>query len=104
MTPRTAGPLETALAAFPRVELTRAETPLQRLNHVSERLDLDVWMKRDDLTDLALGGDKGRQPEHRLARGVGQGSAPRCALGRPPRTVRPRGTARGRLQRPARSL
>ncbi|HKA10916.1 MAG TPA: D-cysteine desulfhydrase family protein [Candidatus Dormibacteraeota bacterium] len=74
MTPRAAGPLETALAAFPRVELTRAETPLQRLNHVSERLDLDVWMKRDDLTDLALGGDKARKLEYELARAVGQGA------------------------------
>jgi len=72
--PRPAGPLETALAAFPRVELTRAETPLQRLDHMSERLDLDVWMKRDDLTDLALGGDKARKLEYELARAVDQGA------------------------------
>jgi 1-aminocyclopropane-1-carboxylate deaminase/D-cysteine desulfhydrase-like pyridoxal-dependent ACC family enzyme len=68
------GPLETALTAFPRVELTRAQTPLQRLNQLSERLDLDVWMKRDDLTDLALGGDKARKLEYELARALEHGA------------------------------
>ena len=66
------GPLQTALAAFPRVELTRTETPLQRLNRLSARLDLDVWIKRDDLTDLALGGDKARKLEYELARALDQ--------------------------------
>lgn len=68
------GPLETALTAFSRVELTRAQTPLQRLNRLSERLDLDLWMKRDDLTDLALGGDKARKLEYELARALEHGA------------------------------
>jgi D-cysteine desulfhydrase len=68
------GPFEVALARFPRIELTRADTPLQRLHHLSRRLDLDVWIKRDDLTDLALGGDKARKLEYELARAVAEGA------------------------------
>jgi D-cysteine desulfhydrase len=68
------GPFEVAVATFPRIKLTRAETPLQRLHHLSMRLDLDVWMKRDDLTDLALGGDKARKLEYELARAVAEGA------------------------------
>ena len=66
--------LEAALSGFPRVELTRAGTPLQRLHHLSRRLNLDVWMKRDDLTDLTLGGDKARKQEYELTRALDLGA------------------------------
>ena len=56
-----------ALARHPRVSLTRLPTPIQALPALSERLGLDVWIKRDDLTDLALGGDKARKLEFELA-------------------------------------
>jgi len=59
--------LETALAAHPREQLTRLPTPMQRLEGLSERTGLDVWLKRDDLTDLALGGDKPRKLEFEIA-------------------------------------
>jgi D-cysteine desulfhydrase len=60
--------IDQALARFPRERLTRAPTPLEQLPHLSAHLDGPaVWMKRDDLTDLALGGDKPRKLEYELA-------------------------------------
>ena len=56
-----------ALARYPRESLTRYPTPIQPLPALSDRLGLDIWLKRDDLTDLALGGDKPRKLEYELA-------------------------------------
>lgn len=67
--------ISAALGRFPRIELTRTPTPLQRLDHLSEQLGgPEIWMKRDDLTDLALGGDKPRKLEYELARAVAEGA------------------------------
>lgn len=57
-----------------RVELTRTPTPLQHLPHLSGSLGVRVAMKRDDLTDLALGGDKPRKLEYELASPVRDGA------------------------------
>lgn len=51
------------LEAFPRARLMTAITPLERLSRLSEMLDIDLWIKRDDLTGLGLGGNKTRQLE-----------------------------------------
>lgn len=51
------------LAPFPRAALMGGPTPLERLGNLSEQLDLDLWIKRDDLTGLSLGGNKTRQLE-----------------------------------------
>lgn len=67
-----------ALAGFPRESFTRTPTPLHRLPHLSaelgsvenERGAPEVWMKRDDLTDLALGGDKPRKLEYEIAKAL----------------------------------
>jgi len=56
-----------ALARYPRESLTRYPTPIQPLPALGDRLGLDIWLKRDDLTDLALGGDKPRKLEYELA-------------------------------------
>ena len=53
--------IEEALAQYPKEDLTRTPTPLQFLPHLSKDLDLNFYLKRDDLTDLALGGDKPRK-------------------------------------------
>ena len=55
------------LNKFPRVELTRLPTPLARLDYLSELMDINLYIKRDDLTDLALGGDKPRKLEYEIA-------------------------------------
>lgn len=60
-------PLEEALRRYPKETLTSTPTPLQHLPHLSSRLDLKVYLKRDDLTDLALGGDKPRKLEYEIA-------------------------------------
>ena len=59
--------IEHALSQQPRETLTRTPTPLERLPHVSDRLGLELYIKRDDLTDLTLGGDKTRKLEYELA-------------------------------------
>jgi len=50
-----------------RVPLIQAPTPLHRLDRVSEDLGIDLWIKRDDLTGFALGGNKGRKLEYLIA-------------------------------------
>src|SRR5579859_1146206 len=63
-----------ALKRYPRITLTRTPTPLDALPHLSERLGPQVFLKRDDLTDLALGGDKPRKLEYEVAKALAQGA------------------------------
>lgn len=51
----------------PRVPLILRPTPLHRLPRLSAELGIDLWIKRDDLTGFALGGNKGRKLEFLLA-------------------------------------
>ena len=60
--------IDRALARYPRETLTRTPTPLDRLPQAGARLGLDLYLKRDDLTDLALGGDKPRKLEYEVAK------------------------------------
>ena len=50
-----------------KVPLVLLPTPLHRLNRLSDELGLDLWVKRDDLTGFALGGNKGRKLEFLMA-------------------------------------
>lgn len=47
-----------------RVPLANLPTPIHRLNRVSADLKIDLWIKRDDLTGFALGGNKARKLEY----------------------------------------
>lgn len=47
-----------------RVSLCCLPTPLHRLPRLSEELGIDLWIKRDDLTGFAFGGNKGRKLEY----------------------------------------
>jgi D-cysteine desulfhydrase family pyridoxal phosphate-dependent enzyme len=47
-----------------RFSLIQSPTPLHRLDRVSQDLGIDLWIKRDDLTGFALGGNKGRKLEY----------------------------------------
>ena len=47
-----------------RISLIQSPTPLHRLDRLSQKLNLDLWIKRDDLTGLAIGGNKGRKLEY----------------------------------------
>jgi 1-aminocyclopropane-1-carboxylate deaminase/D-cysteine desulfhydrase-like pyridoxal-dependent ACC family enzyme len=56
--------LRALLAPHPRVPLALLPTPLEHLPRLSEALGgPDIWVKRDDLTGLAFGGNKTRQLE-----------------------------------------
>jgi len=59
---------------FPRVELSHRPTPLELLNNVSAEFGTRVWIKRDDCTGLALGGNKSRQLEFYIGQALEQGA------------------------------
>ena len=59
---------------LPRLRLGLFPTPLHRLEHLSGRLGLDLWIKRDDLSGLGLGGNKVRKLEFLLAEAKAQGA------------------------------
>ena len=61
------------LAQLPRLRLGHFPTPLVRLDRLSETLDLDLWMKRDDCSGLALGGNKTRKLEFLLGDALAKG-------------------------------
>ncbi len=63
-----------ALSQYSRETLTRTPTPLDFLSHLSAQLGPNLYLKRDDLTDLALGGDKPRKLEYELAEARAQGA------------------------------
>jgi len=50
-----------------RIPLARLPTPIERLDRPSARLGVEVWVKRDDLTGLALSGNKVRKLEYLMA-------------------------------------
>ena len=54
------------LARFARIRLAHLPTPLEPLPRLSEALGLDLWIKRDDCTGLAGGGNKTRKLEFLL--------------------------------------
>src|SRR5690554_5154375 len=59
--------LTTALQRFPRLDLLPFPTPLERLERLSRHMLRDIWIKRDDLTPLAMGGNKVRKLEYLAA-------------------------------------
>ena len=56
------------LHSFPRLELAHLPTPLEPAPRLGAALGLpQLWVKRDDCTGLALGGNKARKLEYLLA-------------------------------------
>ena len=64
--------MNTVPDGHPRVELGFFPTPVQRLTRLG--LDADVWIKRDDQTGLATGGNKVRKLEYLLADALARGA------------------------------
>lgn len=62
------------LARFPRVRLAHLPTPLEPLERLSEELGVEIWIKRDDCTGLAGGGNKTRKLEFLLGEALEQGA------------------------------
>ena len=63
------------LARFPRYRLGHFPTPLERLDRLSANLGgPEIWIKRDDCTGLASGGNKTRKLEFLLADALAKGA------------------------------
>jgi len=63
------------LAAFPRAMLCQAPLPLDLLPRLTEALGgPQVWMKRDDLTGVGLGGNKIRRLEFLVGDALAKGA------------------------------
>ena len=61
------------LTRFPRVRLTHAPTPLEYLPNLSRLLGgPEIYIKRDDCTGLATGGNKTRKLEFLLGEALAQ--------------------------------
>ena len=59
---------------FEKVRLGIFPTPVHRLENISRALSVQVYIKRDDLTGLGLGGNKVRKLEYLLAQARAQGA------------------------------
>ncbi len=62
------------LYQFPRLELIGPPTPLEHLPRLSDYLGRDIFIKRDDATPLALGGNKLRKLEFLAADALREGA------------------------------
>jgi D-cysteine desulfhydrase family pyridoxal phosphate-dependent enzyme len=63
------------LADFPRVKLAHLPTPLEKLEGLTAALgSCEVWIKRDDATGLAFGGNKTRKLDWIMADARAQGA------------------------------
>ena len=63
------------LSRFPRVSLAHLPTPLEHMPRLSEHLGgPEIFVKRDDCTGLATGGNKTRKLEYSMGEAVQQGA------------------------------
>jgi L-cysteate sulfo-lyase len=65
------------LGSFPRYALCDLPTPLERAHRLEQVLGSDsprIWIKRDDLTGLAFGGNKARKLEYLLGDAIARGA------------------------------
>ncbi|WP_374255858.1 D-cysteine desulfhydrase [Yokenella regensburgei] len=59
---------------FPRLEFIGAPTPLEYLPRLSDHLGRDIFIKRDDVTPMAMGGNKLRKLEFLAADALREGA------------------------------
>ena len=95
---RMSSPLA-AVDRFARVRLGHVPTPLDAAPRLGAALGVELWVKRDDCTGLALGGNKVRQLEFHL--GAAQAPRRRHGAGHRGGAVEPR-PRRRRRRAPAR--
>lgn len=62
------------LAGFPRVKLISLPTPLEYAPRLSEKLGIKIYIKRDDVMELAFGGNKARKLEFLVADALYKGA------------------------------
>lgn len=61
------------MKSFDTIPLGLYPTPIQRLDNLSKLFGTNIWVKRDDLCGIALGGNKVRKLEYLLADAKRQG-------------------------------
>lgn len=66
--------IDRQLSRFNRLDLLGAPTPLQKLQRLSAWTGRDIYVKRDDCTPLALGGNKLRKLEYLAADALSKGA------------------------------
>lgn len=66
--------LQQQLAQFPRLDLVGSATPLEKLSRLSDYLGREIYIKRDDVTPIAMGGNKLRKLEFLAADALRQGA------------------------------
>lgn len=59
--------IQERLSAIAKIDLLHTATPLMKLNNISEYLGREIYIKRDDMTPLAMGGNKLRKLEFIIA-------------------------------------
>ncbi|WP_353241716.1 D-cysteine desulfhydrase [Providencia sp.] len=59
--------IKQTLRQFEKVDLLKTSTPLHRLNNLSKKFGREIYIKRDDMTPLAMGGNKLRKLEFLMA-------------------------------------
>ena len=59
-----------SLNDFPRIPLAVLPTPIQKLENISRILGTNVYIKRDDLTGIGLGGDAGVEDREQIERNM----------------------------------
>ena len=67
------GPLA-GIDRFPRARLGHAPTPLDPAPGLGAALGVELWIKRDDCTGLAFGGNKVRQLEFHFGEAQARGA------------------------------
>ncbi len=58
----------------PRLSLARLPTPLEKLTRLSEEVGINIWVKRDDLTETGACGNKIRKLEFSIAQALTEGA------------------------------
>ena len=66
--------LQQQLAQFPRLDFVGSATPLEKLSRLSDYLGREIYIKRDDVTPMAMGGNKLRKLEFLAADALRQGA------------------------------
>jgi D-cysteine desulfhydrase family pyridoxal phosphate-dependent enzyme len=67
--------LKQKISTFPRKDLIHRPTPLRRLDRLTKELGgPEIWIKRDDLTGMAFGGNKSRKLEFIIPNALSQGA------------------------------
>ena len=62
------------LDLIPKCNVGILNTPIQKLEHLSEKLGINLYIKRDDLNGLAFGGNKLRKLDYFICEAVQQGA------------------------------